>query len=68
MWVYYRTNVIQAGQAFKIWSIFRSKGGDELCRFKLLELKLKALLEKIDITFCESINRSGFFFAFQVFG
>lgn len=51
-----------------ICSIFRSKGGNELCRFKLLELKLKAFLEKIDITFCESVNRSGFFFAFQVFG
>ena len=67
-WVYYSTNIIQVGQAFKIWSPFRCKGGDELCRFKLLELKLKPFLEKIDTTFCESCNRSGFFFAFQVLG
>ena len=68
LWVCYSTNIIKVGQVFKIWSLFRSKGGDELCGFKLLELKLKPFLEKIDITFCESVNRSGFFFAFQVLG
>lgn len=34
----------------------------------MLELKLKLFLEKIDTRFFESVNRSGFFFAFQVLG
>lgn len=33
-------------QAFVIWSSFRSKDDGELCRFKLLELKLKASFDK----------------------